>query len=371
MRSLVRQSILSVKHYVPGKPIEEVQRELGLKEVIKLASNENCMGPSPKAIEAIRKNLANVNRYPDAQSFALRKKMAKFLGVSEDSLIFGNGSDEIICLAVRTFVNEGDEVIVAKPTFLIYEIISQIQNAKIRFIPLARGLKHDLKAMKAAVTDRTKIIFIANPDNPTGTYITKSQLDEFLDGLPENVIVFLDEAYFEFANRLCKDYPNGLDYLGRKGIIVARSFSKAYGLAGLRVGYGISNPEAIGYMERTREPFNVNLLAQAAAEAAVDDKAFLKKTLDHVEKEMDFLGKAFAKLGIDYVRSATNFILLDTRRDCKEVFNALLRKGVIVRDMKAWGMDTYIRVTLGTRPENKKFLEALKGIIRKAPGDMR
>jgi histidinol-phosphate aminotransferase len=321
------------------------------------------MGPSPKAIEAVRKNLANVNRYPDAQSFALRKKMAKFLGVREDSLIFGNGSDEIICLAVRTFVGEGDEVIIAKPTFLIYEIVSQIQSAKIRFIPLAKGLKHDLKAMKAAVTDRTKIIFIANPDNPTGTYVTKKELDEFLNGLPDNVIVFLDEAYFEFANRLCRDYPNGLDYLGRKGIIVARSFSKAYGLAGLRVGYGIADPEAIGYMERTREPFNVNLLAQAAAEAAVDDRAFLKKTLDHVEKEMDFLCKAFAKMGVNYIKSATNFILVDTGRDCKEIFNALLRKGVIIRDMKAWGMDNYIRVTLGTRQENKKFLEALKGVL--------
>jgi len=363
MKNLVRQSMLGVKQYVPGKPIEEVQRELGLKEVIKLASNENCMGPSPKAIEAVRKNLANVNRYPDAQSFALRRKMAKFLSVSEDSLIFGNGSDEIICLAVRTFVGEGDEVIIAKPTFLIYEIVSQTQGAKIKFVPLTGGLKHDLKAMKAAVTDRTKIIFIANPDNPTGTYVTKKELDDFLKGLPENIIVFLDEAYFEFADRLCRDYPDGLDYLGRKGIIVARTFSKIYGLAGLRIGYGIADPEITGYMERGREPFNVNILAQAAAEAALDDKAFLKKTLDHVEKEMDFLYKAFAKMGIDYIKSATNFILVDTKRDCKEVFAALLRKGVIVRDMKAWGMDTYIRVTLGTRPENKKFLEALKGVL--------
>ena len=185
MKNLVRQSILGAKQYVPGKPIEEVQRELGLKEVIKLASNENCMGPSPKAIEAVRKNLANVNRYPDAQSFALRKKMAKFLGVSQDSLIFGNGSDEIICLAVRTFVGKGYEVIIAKPTFLIYEIVSQTQGAKIKFVPLTECLKHDLKAMKSAVTDRTKMIFIASPDNPTGTYVAKKELDDFLKGLPQ------------------------------------------------------------------------------------------------------------------------------------------------------------------------------------------
>jgi len=363
MKNLVRKNILGVKQYVPGKPIEEVQRELGLKEVIKLASNENCLGPSPKALAAVRKNLANINRYPDASSFYLRKKMSKFLGVSEGSLIFGNGSDEVICLAVRTFVNEGDEVIVAKPTFLIYEIVSQVQNARIKFVPLTAGLKHDLKAMKAAVTDRTKIVFIANPDNPTGTYVTKRELDEFFNGLPEKAIVFLDEAYFEFADKLCRDYPNGLDYLKRPGVIVARSFSKAYGLAGLRIGYGISSPETIGYMERTREPFNVNLLAQAAAAAAIDDKAFLKKSLAHVEKESGFLYAAFEKMGIDYVKSATNFILVDTKRDCKEVFNALLKRGVIVRDMKAWGLDTYIRVTVGTRAENRKFAEALEGAL--------
>lgn len=363
MRSKVRPNILNVKQYVPGKPIEEVQRELGLKEVIKLASNENCMGPSPKAIEAVRKSLKDVNRYPDASSFYLRKKLAKSLGVDEASLIFGNGSDEVIGMAIRTFVGSGDEVVIAKPTFLIYEIISQIQNAEIKFVPLARDLRHDLDAMKDAITEKTKIVFIANPDNPTGTYVTKAELDDFFKGLPEKVIVFLDEAYFEFANYGFKDYPNGLDYLDRPGVIVARSFSKAYGLAGLRLGYGISNPEVIGYMERTREPFNVNLLAQAAGAAAIDDKAFLKKTLSHVDKEKEFLYSAFRKMKLNYVKSATNFILVDTGIDCKKVFNELLKRGVIVRDMKVWGLDTYIRVTVGTRKEDKKFVEALKSVL--------
>jgi len=363
MRSKVRPNILNVKQYVPGKPIEEVQRELGLKEVIKLASNENCMGPSPKAIEAVRKSLKDVNRYPDASSFYLRKKLAKSLGVDEASLIFGNGSDEVIGMAIRTFVGSGDEVVIAKPTFLIYEIISQIQNAEIKFVPLARDLRHDLDAMKDAITEKTKIVFIANPDNPTGTYVTKAELDDFFKGLPEKVIVFLDEAYFEFANYGFKDYPNGLDYLDRPGVIVARSFSKAYGLAGLRLGYGISNPEVIGYMERTREPFNVNLLAQAAGAAAIDDKAFLKKTLSHVDKEKEFLYSAFRKMKLNYVKSATNFILVDTGIDCKKVFNELLKRGVIVRDMKVWGLDTYIRVTIGTRGEDEKFVEALKSVL--------
>lgn len=355
---------MEVKQYVPGKPIEEVQRELGLKEVIKLASNENCFGPSPKAVAAVRKSLSDLNRYPDASCFDLRKRVAKSLGLDGSRLIFGNGSDEVIGMAIRTFVGAGDEVVIAKPTFLIYEIVSQLQDAEIKFVPLTKELKHDLRAMKSAVTEKTKIVFIANPDNPTGTYVSKKELDEFFDGLPEKVVVFLDEAYFEFADYTFKDYPNGIDYLDRPGVIVARSFSKAYGLAGLRVGYGISSPEIISYMERTREPFNVNLLAQAGAAAALDDKAFLKKTLSHVEKEKEFLYTRLRRMGLDYIESATNFILVDVKKDCKEIFNALLAEGVIVRDMKSWGLNTYIRITIGTRSENKKFIDALKEALK-------
>jgi len=365
MKKTVRRNILDVRQYIPGKPIEEVRRELQLKEVIKLASNENCLGSSPKAIAAIKKNIGNINRYPDASSFYLRRKLAKSLGVSEDSLIFGNGSDEIIGMAIRTFVDPGDEVIIAKPTFLIYEIASQIQSAKIKFVPLAGDLKHDLVKMKEAITDSTKIIFIANPDNPTGTYVTKRELDRFFDGLPERIIVFLDEAYFEFAAYDRKDYPRGTNYLNKPNVILTRTFSKIYGLAGLRIGYGIADPEVIGYMERIREPFNTNLLAQAAAEAALDDKTFLNKTLKHVAREKEFLYSAFKKMGLEYADSATNFIVVDTKRDCKAIFNALLKKGVIVRDMKAWGFDTYIRVTIGTRGENSKLINALKEVMRK------
>lgn len=363
MRDAVRKNILKVKQYVPGKPIEEVQRELGLKEVIKLASNENCLGPSPKAVAAIRRSVTEINRYPDAAAFGLRKKVSGMLKVSPDRLIFGNGSDEIIGMAARAFVGDGGEVVIAKPTFLIYEIASQIQNADIRFVPLRKDLRHDLRAMRAAVTGRTKIVFIANPDNPTGTYVTREELDEFLDGLPDSVIVFLDEAYFEFAAASASDYPNGLEYLDRPNVIVSRSFSKAYGLAGIRVGYGVSSAETIGYMERTREPFNVNLLAQAAAEAAIDDRAFLKRTISLSLKEKDYLYSEFCNMGVDYIRSATNFVLADMKKDCKDVFSALLKRGVIVRDMKAWGMDTYIRVTIGTHLENVKFIKALKGVL--------
>lgn len=363
MEKLVRPNILNVKHYVPGKPIEEVQREFKLDDVVKLASNENCFGPSPKALSAVKKSLAGINRYPDAASFYLKKKMARFLKVNEDNLIFGNGSDEIIGLAVRTFVNDGDEVVIAKPTFLIYEISSQLHNATIKLVSLTKDFKYDLAAMKKAISEKTKIVFIANPDNPTGTYVTKKELDEFFKGLPESVIVFLDEAYFEFADFSYKDYPNGLDYLKRPGVIVSRSFSKAYGLAGLRIGYGIANPAIISYMERVRDPFNVNILAQAAAAAAIDDKAFVKKTLTYVDKEKKNLYSVFRKMKLRYVESATNFVLVDVERDCKEVFEGLLKEGVIVRDMKAWGLDSFIRVTIGTLEENRKFVKALGKIL--------
>jgi histidinol-phosphate aminotransferase len=360
MKNTVRPNILHVKQYVPGKPIEEVQRELGLKEVIKIASNENCLGPSPKAVAAIRRSIKNINRYPDSSAFYLRKRLAAFLGLAGENIIFGNGSDEIIGMAVRTFVGEGDEVVIAKPTFLIYEIMAQVHNAAIKTVPLAEDFRYDLKGMKAAVTEKTKMVFIANPDNPTGTYVTRAELNSFLDAVPATTMVFLDEAYFEFADSAFRDYPDGLDYLDRPNVIVARSFSKAYGLAGLRIGYGVSSAEAISFMERTREPFNVNLLAQEAATAALGDGAFLKRSLAHAAAEKKLLYGELKAMGLEYVPSATNFIMIDVKKPCREVFARLLKKGVIVRDMKAWGWETFIRVTVGTRAENRKFIAALK-----------
>ncbi len=363
MRKLVRKHIEDIKPYVPGKPIEEVQRELGLKHVIKLASNENSLGPSPLALKAASGALDGINRYPDSSSFYLKRALSKYLRVREENLIVGNGSDEVIVLATKAFVNEGDEIVIAKPTFLIYEIASRIAGANIKFVPMTNKLKYDLKAMKETITQKTKMVFIANPDNPTGTYVTRDDMAEFFAGFPGNVIVFLDEAYYEFA-RGFKGYPNGLDYLTKPNVIVTRTFSKAYGLSGLRVGYGISNPEFVGYMDRTREPFNVNIVAQAAAIAALNDKQFLKKTLEHVKREKEFLYNFFDKQKLKYIPSATNFILVNAERDSKKVYRRLLEKGIIVRDMKVWGFDSFIRVTIGTREENKKFIYALREIVR-------
>ncbi len=363
MDKLFRKEIEDIPVYIPGKPIEEVQRTLGLKRVIKLASNENSLGSSPKAIAAIKRSLKDINRYPDAASFYLKAKIARNIGLGINRIICGNGSDEIIILAMKAFVDKADEVIIAKPTFLIYQVAAGIIGANIKFVPLTKDLKYDLKAMKNAITDKTKMVFIANPDNPTGTYVNKKELEGFLEGLPRGILVYLDEAYFEFASSSFKDYPNGIDYLKHPNLIVTRSFSKVYGLAGLRVGYGIASPRIISYMDKFREPFNVNIVAQVAACAALDDNEFVKKTLKHVEKEKQFLYEAFDKIGLKYVRSATNFIMFDVKRDGSKVFEQLIRKGVIVRDMKAWGFDTFIRVTAGTREENEIFIETLKKVL--------
>ncbi|MFC1667370.1 histidinol-phosphate transaminase [Candidatus Omnitrophota bacterium] len=357
---LARKSILNIKPYQPGKPIEEVKRELGLKDVIKMASNENPFGPSPKALDAIKKHLADINRYPEVDCFYLRQALSKSLKIKPEQLVFGNGSDELIVLALRSFVNEGDEVIVATPTFLIYEIASRIQGAKIKKIP-TKYFKYDLKAMRQAVTKGTKLIFIANPDNPNGTYVTRYELETFLKGLPERVVVFIDEAYFDFVDE--KDYPNGLDYISKNNVIVTRSFSKSYGLAGLRIGYGVSNAEIIKYMGSVRDPFNVNLVAQIAAAAALKDRKFLLKTKRMTQSGKRFLYEEFKRLGLRYVPSVTNFVLFEVGKDAAEICKRLLKKGVIVRNMKTWGMSAFIRVTVGREKENKRFVKELKKAI--------
>jgi len=355
-----RKAVLSAKPYQPGKPIEEVKRELGLRDVIKMASNENPLGPSPKAVKAIKKYAGLINRYPEGGCFYLRQAIARKLKIKPEQIIFGNGSDELIGLTLRAFVEEGGEVIVASPTFLMYEVASIVHGAKIKIIP-TRYFKYDLKAIKHAITKNTKAIFIANPDNPNGTYVSKYELEDFLKGLPQNIIVFLDEAYFEFAEE--QDYPNGLDYVGKNNIIVTRTFSKAYGLAGLRVGYGISSPEIIRYMEAVREPFNVNSLAQAGAIGALKDKDFLAKAKKVVREGKKFIYSELKVIGIRYVPSVTNFILIELGPKSGEVAEKLLKKGVIVRNMKAWGLGNFIRVTIGKKEENKRFVKELKKII--------
>jgi histidinol-phosphate aminotransferase len=356
-----KENILKVKPYVPGKPIEEVKRELGLKHVVKLASNENPYGPSPRVLAAIAKAAPQVNRYPDGACFYLRQELAKRLKVKNDQIIFGNGSDEVIVLAVRAFVKPGDEVVIAKPSFLIYEIASLIEGAKVRAVPL-QNFRYDLAGMKAAIGPKTKIVFIGNPDNPAGTYIAKDELAKFIKSIRKDILIFLDEAYFEYVHT--KDYPDGMDFLkAHKNLVVTRTFSKMYGLAGLRVGYGVGDPVIIDILNRLREPFNINSIAQAAAIACLKDQKYYRAIARSVEKERQFLYNAFEDLGLRYEESYTNFILVRVKGDSGAVAQGLLRRGVIVRDMNVWGLDHYIRVTIGSSKENKLLIKALTEVV--------
>ena len=362
IKKMAREQILKVNPYQPGKPIEEVKRELGLSQVIKLASNENNLGPSPKAVAAVRTAAEQINRYPDGGCFYLKQKLSEKLGVNPSNLILGNGSDEVIIFCLRAFIDPGDEIVIARPTFLVYNIGGVVSGAEVVQIPM-KDFRYDLKAMKEAIGLKTKAVFIANPDNPVGCYVTKSELDDFFDKLKDDVIVFIDEAYFEFAQDL-DDYPDTLNYLNRKNIIITRTFSKAYGLSGLRVGYGIATEAMIDCLNRVREPFNVNSLAQAAALAALDDHEYLNKSIQMVAEGKDYLYAEFKKLGLKYLKSAANFIIVDLETDANHVFDQMLEQGLIIRDMGVWGLKTFIRVTIGRPEENKKFIEILKKILK-------
>ncbi|MEW6101622.1 MAG: histidinol-phosphate transaminase, partial [Candidatus Omnitrophota bacterium] len=342
------------------KPIEETKRQLGLEEVIKLASNENPFGPSPLAVKAIRKALTAINRYPDSQCFYLRKKLAKFLNVEPACLVFGNGSDELIDTIIKTFVEEDENIITAEATFLEYEIISKVLGRKVITVPL-RYFKYDLQSIKNKIDNKTKVIFISNPNNPTGTYVTRYEIEDFISGLRQDIILVLDEAYDTFID--VNDFPLGIKYTKNNNVIVLKTFSKAYGLAGLRIGYAIADSRITSYMERARQPFNINALAQAAAAGALDDKKFLKKTREQVLEGKGFLYDALRQLGIAYVPSVANFILVDVARDGVGVFKEMLKYGVIVRDMRQYGLKNFIRVTVGTKKENERFIKVLRKVI--------
>lgn len=354
-------NVSKIKPYVPGKPVEEVKRELGLKRVIKLASNENPYGPSPRVLKAIADAAKKVNRYPDGSCFELRQALAKKLRVKPDQLVFGCGSDEVIVLAIRAFVEPGDEVVMAKPSFLVYSLASSLAGATLVEVPL-QGLSYDLKTMKALVTKRTKIVFIGNPDNPSGLYASKKEVAAFLKDFPQDVLVFFDEAYFEYVS--AKDYPDTLALLKEHpNVVVARTFSKLYGLAGLRVGYGIARAEVAAMLDRAREPFNVNSLAQVAAVAALGDDVYYKRILREQGEQRDFLARMIERLGIPVSKGCTNFLQVCVPGDSKAVSLALLKKGVIVRDMSVWGLQHYIRVSIGTPQENKFFLQAFADVL--------
>ncbi|HAJ56262.1 MAG TPA: histidinol-phosphate transaminase [Candidatus Omnitrophica bacterium] len=357
---MIRQDILNIEAYKPGKPIEEVERELGLKDVVKLASNENPLGPSPAALAAIRKNLKSLNRYPEGTCFYLKKKLAAKLGVKENNLLFGNGSDELIDIILKTIKGPDAEIITSDTTFVEYKICGAINGFDVTAVPL-KDFTFDLEAIRSKITKRTKAVFIANPNNPTGTFVNAKQVADFLDGMPRQVLVVFDEAYFEFVTE--KDFPEMIPLIEKKNVIVLRTFSKAYGLAGLRIGYMAASEKFIGYAQRVRQPFNVNSLAQAAATAALNDKKFLKRTRECIAKEKKLLYKAFLKLGVWFKDSSANFIFVRLEKDAGKVFQLLLKKGVIIREMSQYGLTNYARITVGTRQENIKLIKGLDEVL--------
>jgi len=361
VESLVRKNILKSCPYLAGKPIEETKREFGLREVIKLASNENPLGPSPKAIKAIKAALSGINRYPDSRGFYLKNKLAKLYGVCFASIVLGNGSDELIDVIIRTFVEPDEFVLTSESTFLEYGIIAQVNDRKIKRVPLV-DFKYNLKGLTAALDKKCKVIFIANPNNPTGTYLNKKEVEAFLKVVPKSTIVVFDEAYDTFID--VNDFPSSLNYIKNKNVIVLRTFSKAYGLAGLRIGYALADKALAEYMQRVRQPFNVNSLALVAAAAGLEDRSFLKRLYRSNLSGKKFLYAQFKQLGFSYLPSVTNFILLDTGKDGYQVFQSLLKLGVIVRAMDEYGLKNFVRVTIGNSWENTKFIKAFKKCLK-------
>jgi histidinol-phosphate aminotransferase len=361
MKPLVPDYIANLVAYPPGKPIEEVEREYGIKGSIKLASNENPLGPSPKALEAMKSHLSNIHRYPDGSCYYLKERLAERLGVPKGEIILGNGSNEIIELIVRAFLRPGEEAVSANPAFIVYQMIVQAAGGRNVMIPL-KEFAHDLEAMAAAITERTRLVFIANPNNPTGTIVKKGEFERFLKRVHEDVIVVMDEAYFEYVSD--PGYPNGMDYIKERLVISLRTFSKIYGLAGLRIGYGAASEKIVSCLEKIRQPFNVNSLAQVAALAAMDDQGHVEKSVRINNGGLDYLYGELDRMGLSYVRSHANFLLIDMKTDGVKVYQDLLREGVIVRPMGIYDLRNHLRVTVGLPEENERFVEALKKVMR-------
>lgn len=361
-KKLAGENILKLVPYQPGKPIKEVERELKVKKAIKLASNENPLGIPEKAKKAVIENLDEMNRYPLGDAFYLRKKLSEKLNISGKNLIFGTGSNEIIELLIRTFVKAGETVLSFAPSFSVYGIIAQASGSSCTWVNMTEDFRVDFDSIKKAITEKTRIIFLSNPNNPTGTYFTEEELLNFLDDIRDDIIVALDEAYVEYVD--ANDFPDSMKLLKRyKNIVIMKTFSKAYGLAGFRIGYAIADEVAIDMLNRVRQPFNVNMLAQIAAEAALDDIDFLRRSIKVNREGKLYLYKVFEELGLKYFPTQANFILVEVG-DGKKVFEELLKEGVIVRYLGP-NLSKYIRVSIGLEKENKIFAIALKKVMGK------
>ena len=360
---LAKNGVLSIQPYEPGKPIEEVSRELGIPEpdIIKMASNENPLGPSPLGVQAIKDCAENVNLYPDGDCYYLKLDLAEELGVKPENLLMGNGSNDVLQIIADTFITPEDEVIYSRHAFVVYTLVTKVADAK-AVVTDMKDYTHDLNAMTDSISANTKVIFIANPNNPTGTMVTAEQVDRFMDRVPDDILVVFDEAYYEYVTR--DDYPQTIKYVHEgRNVISCRTFSKIYGLAGLRVGYGIAKPELVGIMNNVRQPFNVSMVAQAAAKASLKDKAHVEKSIKVNTEGKKYLYSELKKLGLDYVPSEANFILIHLDRPGPTVMRELLKHGVIVRPLVGYELPNSVRVTIGTREQNERLISSLKIVL--------
>jgi len=368
--SLVRpqRGLDSMQPYVPGKPIEEVQREYGLTDVIKLASNENPMGPSPKARAAIQDALSRLNFYPDGQSYDLRSALATHLGVQREQVAVGNGADGMIMQTCMAYLDDECEVIVSRSSFPVYDIYTQVMRAKLVKTPL-KNYGFDLDTMADAISERTKLIIVCNPNNPTGTINTAAEVEAFMKKVPDHVLVVFDEAYYEFVDSDALtdgEYPDTLRYLreGRKNVLIMRTHSKIYGLAGIRLGYAIADPELLAPLYKVKEPFAVNLLAQAAGIAALEDEEYLKASVAANQAGRLYLYREFERLGLFHVKSHANFVLVKVGPQAGQVVQELLKKGVIVRPCTGYDLPEFLRITVGSAEQNARLIAALEEVLR-------
>lgn len=360
MKITIPENIASIKPYPPGKPLDELEREYGITNSIKLASNENAWGSSPKAVLAMEKELKNLHRYPDGSCYYLVEALSAKTGHSQEELIVGNGSNELIDFLVKAFVREGDEVITSHPSFLMYQKFVQVRGG-VNFVVPLKDMQHDLQAIGENITEKTRLIFIDNPNNPTGTIIDPDELKTFVETVPPHVILVLDEAYVDFAEKELQ--PDSSELIAirddRCPVVFLRTFSKAYGLSGLRVGFGIMAREIVGCLHKVRQPFNINQLAQVAAKAALEDEQYYNDIVEKTRAGILHLTREAERLGCTCYPSQTNFFLIDVKGDADGLYQAMLYKGVIIRSMSAYGFSTFIRITVGTREENERFIRSL------------
>ncbi len=364
--NLATPGIQALQPYLPGKPVAELEREYGITDAVKLASNENPFGPSPLALAAAREVLEDLSRYPEGSGWLLAGRLAGLHGLERDRVTLGNGSNDVLDIIARVFLTPAHEAVFSQYAFAVYPIAVQAAGAKARIAPAHDGSKgpaygHDLDAMYALVGPDTRLVFIANPNNPTGTWLESNALEAFISSLPADVMVVVDEAYFEYVDK--PGYPDASAWLQRfPNLIVTRTFSKAYGLAGLRVGYALSHPQVADLLNRVRQPFNVNMVAQAAALAALDDSEYLQHVVQRNREGMQQLLAGFGRLGLPYIESAGNFVAVETGRGLQR-YEALLQRGVIVRPIANYGMPDHLRVTVGRADENARLLAALEQVL--------